>query len=796
MVRKERQQMLAHLQSAFAEIERMTVVYSDAIKQLKNYIQPNLTTQSAVEWFNMYLRVVDIGIHIRRGEIRHRTVQQFTYPCMHKTGIEGAVHTGLGIDDGNAILQLMEERKVIKESMLDEWFRRMDILDRDVVGLADKGVSQCLENFQRQSSVFYDRVDVTGEDPFQKMLLLRDSNGPATILAKVARRCFGPKNCYCEIDAEPWTTFCLKSGSPHVNNPFTIGAAETAEPGRVEDVNVVDIKRRMGFESLTHEEKRQALTHDTSELARRNFIRGQTISCVVGGQIAPLSARSIYQKMCQGKSIILKQHISALLDVKNGSHYLILSSIGFYSAEDLQILVDIFSTPGLPPVKELDVSCGFFNAAAFQVICKLLQVQLLRQSIERLSLRGIAVPMRADVPALMRILIGESSSSLDSLPALTQLKTLDISFNTLWFEGAALLRSLLCSLRSLEELSLESCFPELSSLLDVSFTSNDQDAIKESVRCALADASTRLLRLNFGSNAIEKRWLDALFTPESTLQKFDLYRMSSPAIMSASRTDSTEVEAYDVWKLQNVITMNWSSSSDVHSKKLLGVLSDELRGGFARILHLDVAVTVTGEHEAGNQMDKLVAQAITSISDYAALRSCRLKYYSCSAIFHGMALSMATLLESGLHECETLSVHMPQLYLTGHAIGELLSNTNFHRMEKMMLVVGLISDASQVHPDYKYCFLNMKNVRELILECHVLIENQSTAYEDVRAYFSAFARSLELSWLALGSSDSDVSEHDQTALNHRNGKLTRHFILSERHHPKTWVYHCRFAANE
>ncbi|CAI5737096.1 unnamed protein product [Peronospora destructor] len=72
-------------------------------------------------------------------EIRHRTTQRFTYPCMHKTGIKRAMHSGLSIDDGNAIYKLMDDRKLVKESRLDSWFIKIDGLDYgDDIGPLDK----------------------------------------------------------------------------------------------------------------------------------------------------------------------------------------------------------------------------------------------------------------------------------------------------------------------------------------------------------------------------------------------------------------------------------------------------------------------------------------------------------------------------------------------------------------------------------------------------------------------------------------------------------------------------------
>uniref|UniRef100_H3HBI7 Uncharacterized protein n=1 Tax=Phytophthora ramorum TaxID=164328 RepID=H3HBI7_PHYRM len=301
-MRGEGQRLSGHLKAAFAEIERLKVEYRHAINQLEKFTLTNLSPQSAAQWFEMYLRVVDVGVQIRRGEIRHRTVQRFTYMCMHKTGTKGAVHSGLSIDDGNAIFQLMESRKLVKESLLDDWFMKMD----------------------GRTSMFYDRLEVTGEDPHEEMLVL---GGPAPILAKVTR-------------------------------------TDAAGSAQADDVGIMDIKRQMGFQELSREQQNEdtaALARDAAELARRR--RPQKQYGTVGSGIrVPSSARSIYQKKCEENGSKPKAHILAILVVKNGAHLLDLSGIGFHSVNDLQDLVDIFSTPGLPPVKELDLANGFFNA--------------------------------------------------------------------------------------------------------------------------------------------------------------------------------------------------------------------------------------------------------------------------------------------------------------------------------------------------------------------------------------------------------------------------------------------------
>ncbi|KAE9004122.1 hypothetical protein PF005_g6277 [Phytophthora fragariae] len=372
-MRGEGQRLSTHLKAAFVEIDRLTDVYRNAINKLETYALPNLSPQSAAKWFELYLRVVDLGVQIRRGEIRHRTAQSFTYPCMHKTGTRGAVHSGLSIDDCNSILLLMTDRDLVKEGRVSRWCNRIDGVDRDNVGELDKKLSSCLRTFIDRRSKFYDRLEVNGGDPHQKLLVLGGPGAAAPILLKVTRTCFGPKKCSCGEDAKPWENFCLEAGGPDTQSHLATRVTESAQ---TDDMGIMDIKRQMGFQELSREEENNdaaALAREAAELVRRRHPRGQSNAAASALRVPP-SAKSIYQKKCEEIGPNSKPHISAVLTVKNGAHLLDHSSIGFHSADDLQDLVDIFSSSGLPPVKVLDVSNGFFNAPAFKVLCQLLRL--------------------------------------------------------------------------------------------------------------------------------------------------------------------------------------------------------------------------------------------------------------------------------------------------------------------------------------------------------------------------------------------------------------------------------------
>ncbi|KAG7394701.1 hypothetical protein PHYBOEH_004796 [Phytophthora boehmeriae] len=321
MPRGEAQRLATQLEASFVEIERLKPVYCYAIDQLETHAVPNLSAQSAGKWFELYLRVEDLGVQIRRGEIRHRTQQKFTYPCRHNTGTKGAVHSGLSIDDANAIYQLMETRELAKESRLTKWFMRIDGLDRDDVGQLDKRLSSCLDHFLGLRSAYYGRLEKSGKDPHEELFVLgetgADSAQKIQVLVKTSRQCSGPKRCTCKDDAEPWNDFSLKPGDPHTQPRSLNGVDSSSEPAQKKDVGVLDIKRQFGFEDNGDKGTDAAsLARDAAELALRRKPRRVATSSG-GGVWLPTSAKNLYNKKCEENGTKPKPHIHTVLTVKD-----------------------------------------------------------------------------------------------------------------------------------------------------------------------------------------------------------------------------------------------------------------------------------------------------------------------------------------------------------------------------------------------------------------------------------------------------------------------------------------------
>lgn len=338
-----RKRLAAHLEAALAEVERLADDYRVGIERLEGSVRSGLSGGAVRQWFAMvltaafggsfslvpvavltcrlvcvsmdgcgtcvqFLRVVDLGVQIRRGEIRHRTARQFVHPCMHTTGTKGAIHSGvcdvpalvvlclvsiqcvrlrvfvhgnqcflrvavwtagLSIDDANGVYQALEHTPGVSESRLEGYFMRIDALDKDLVGVLDIRVNKCLNSLLSAKSASYHALETTGSDPHQELLL----KGTLGVVGVIQRTCFRPTTCVCAEDSEPWRDFVIRpevdptaaslQAAVHPQTTLSVASATFLSAGSIaaaemsalsgtddDDVGLSELKRQFGFEPL------------------------------------------------------------------------------------------------------------------------------------------------------------------------------------------------------------------------------------------------------------------------------------------------------------------------------------------------------------------------------------------------------------------------------------------------------------------------------------------------------------------------------------------------------------------
>uniref|UniRef100_K3WCG2 Uncharacterized protein n=1 Tax=Globisporangium ultimum (strain ATCC 200006 / CBS 805.95 / DAOM BR144) TaxID=431595 RepID=K3WCG2_GLOUD len=687
-----RKALLAHLSAALAEVEGRTDAFRAGIEQLERNTRADLSPRAVREWFQMYLRVFDIGVEIRRGEIRHRTARQFQYPCMHTTGTRGATHSGLSIDDANAIYQLLESTPGVSESRLSVLFMRMDSLDNDSVGTLDVRLNGCLAKLLSVKSAHYYGLELSGSDPHQELFV----KGIHTV-ESTRRTCFNPSTCVCEVDVEPWHEFevpdeplparekNVPAASPNHAGGTNVAAvtsgasaAATENAAANEEIGISELKRRFGFEPQVVDVDDDDNNNFTKKrrLAGR-FTAGQPEQPVVWNRLTPLQ---IYMRKCRESGVEQKKKLRDLFIVTNGALNLNLSEFGLHSPENLQDLLDVVTAADLPIVS-LDVTNNFFNAKSFQIFCELLRLPKLVQNAQRLIFRCVALPQRSDFPTLLRNLSNTENGEL------AQLRELDLSYNTFSEDSVLCLDSLLTGLKRLEKLSLESCFTKAPDPEVVEVA-----VVKDLVRTALVTCCNQLKSLNFGSNWMSFPLLNSLFAPESALQELSITQMTFFCFETAGFDSS--MWDFNFQQLESLTLSETKHSRSDYLVAFLEALVASFTTGFVQMKRLDLAIGTGAAGQANSYnikatLDAMIIALLQQIGDYGALRSLRIRmdmplhYESMAPNYERV---MLRLLAGGLPECESLDLSLG-LPLTIASLRTLIGAAQLPKAQKIKLSI-------------------------------------------------------------------------------------------------------------
>lgn len=162
------------------------------------------------------------------------------------------LNSGISIDDANSAYRMLE-KEGMNEDRLERLFLGVDELDRDYVGGMDKQLVQCLNTLLRHRSTAYVRLELTGTDPHQVLVVVAARSSHP--LPPITRKCFSPDSCCCPEDAEPWVDFVLPthekisndSGFSATKDAFA-SATTQKQSIEVEEVGIIELKRKFGFE--------------------------------------------------------------------------------------------------------------------------------------------------------------------------------------------------------------------------------------------------------------------------------------------------------------------------------------------------------------------------------------------------------------------------------------------------------------------------------------------------------------------------------------------------------------------
>lgn len=543
----------------------------------------------------------------------------------------------------------------MRQSTLDKYFSRLEILDTQEVQSLDERLTACLESFLDAKSKFYLRVEVDGQDPFEKLIVVGHSK---QTLKESKRVCFHPDKCNCTVDDEPWESFSIDDDASDIS--MTELSSNQAKNEAENDVGLQDMKRQYGF--VPTQQDASSLEQDAKELVKRQRLMGRmsqesaasTSSSNVGARASSTQPpRQVYMNrvrwatsstsiakcltvllgdQCKENGVESKRAVRDLLIVRDGVLRLNLSSIGFLSPDDLDDISFVVSeTSRYVPVDMLDLSNCFCNRQAFDALCRLARVPFVRERVKILSLRGLSLPRRGDLSKLLAAFTVEG-----------QLHEIDLSYNTLTRGTAQCIEPLLRTQGSIERLKLASCIPKPDMM-----SADELIEIVGAVRAAfLASSSkTSLKCVDLSGGWAHHSWLSALLSPESPVQEL-LLSQARFFTLAGEIGDSNQPSNLEL-HLDNLVSL--SVSEVLGQNEFRSILNGLQRGfqiGFMQLKELDVSFLPFNNQE---QVETLVEQ----LRDYGGLSSLTLRWEDSEA--RDMKIEkLKQLAAGGLLECKSL----------------------------------------------------------------------------------------------------------------------------------------------
>ncbi|KDO27996.1 hypothetical protein SPRG_07274 [Saprolegnia parasitica CBS 223.65] len=493
-----------HLRTIYATLEAIVPTYETAIATLEASVASNRTPRGVEQWFFLYLRIVDLGVQIRRGELRHRSSARIQYKSLTKTVHANATTNGLGIDDANVLINDLEKihrqlkkRKPMQLDMLESQF---DILDRDTIGPLDKRLFECKRSMESMRSTYYSSCAIVVHGDLHVELVIKDG---IDIVLTSRRICTSMAVCACAPDAEPWRSFAITESLPPVKKPTPRPITE--ETNDAPSLN--DLKKSFGVDVDERERTTEAFHNEVLGLApvdsapslpdarvkRRCLPLQQAVQKEVTSALDAYSQSTVHAILAALK--LMGPPIPAGSVPCAVRFHLIEWSSSASSIDKVSMVANIATSANLHVAKWVMQDMTLSVAEVSSLSTHLAQNACFRHVIE-LDLRGLLTPFTV------------FSSLLASVATLPLLESLDLSYNSLHAHGPELAAVLkLCP--RLRSLHLEQCRLE---------------GLEPHLLQGLEDSGGLLETLVLADNTLDGSFLEALWAllPTLSLHTLDL----------------------------------------------------------------------------------------------------------------------------------------------------------------------------------------------------------------------------------------------------------------------------------
>lgn len=467
--------------------------------------------------------------------------------------------------------------------------------------------------------------------------------------------------------------------------------------------------------------------------------------------------------------------------VESGALQLKYEGLVLPTQNDIQTILHVINVAQLP-VQSINVANTFLNIQAFDGFCEWVRCHIVRLHLEELNLRSLGLPQRKSYFGLLEILADPQ------LGELGQLKYLDVSFWNFTQDVTQALTKLLHlpQLKSVEELSIMSCFAK------------GHDVLEYSVDSLFSACSNCLKTLDVSANCISVRNLNSLFGAKSSLKVIRMKNMVVVPFGDAQDTTAWDLSQLLILKFSETYDSIMSAIRQTATATIVRALISSFSRRVMRIKYVDLVIhekvesspaipilSSSLDDSTSESMLTLFGVLLLRIQEYGKLQSLSLRfvlpigYIMLPAIEHAQLYSsLGRLLSDGLLECEVLELclgipltlrRFRTLVVSSH-----LPNVRILRLSILLKNAGQddLTNLQESEMSFVDFFRTARKLRDVVLEWIVPIHSSSMLLP------TEIFDELEKAWKSQSLKYSSSDQPNQPKVQY-NTNLTKKRILAK-----------------
>lgn len=401
----------------------------------------------------------------------------------------------------------------------------------------------------------------------------------------------------------------------------------------------------------------------------------------------------------------------------------------------MQTILHVINTAQLP-VQSISVANTFLNIQAFDGFCEWVRCPIVRLHLEALRLRCLGLPQRKSYFGLLEILADLQFGELGHL------QYIDLSFWNFTQDMVQALTKLLQlpQLKSIEELSIVSCFTK------------GHDVLEYSVDSLFSACSNRLKTLDMSANCISVQNLGSLFGAKKSLEVLQMKNMVVVPFDDAQDTAAWDLSQLLILKFSETYDSIISAVDQTATNTIVRALISSFSRRLMRIKSVDLVVhekvksnpampivSLPMDDSTTESTISLFGVLLLRIQEYGMLQLLSLRLVLPIGCMMPSAVecaqhysSLGCLLSDGLLECEVLELEL-SIPLTLRRFRALVVASQLPNVQSLRISVRIENAGQDDLPNAQECemsfvdfFRTARKLRDVVLEWIVPHHSSST----------------------------------------------------------------------